>query len=203
MAFQWLATPSGGAAANLSLEERLLERAEPVVRTWESSREYVVLGQAGIIERDVHFEECQRAGVPILRRSSGGGAVVLGPGCLNYSLVIPLRNHPQCVDVRLGMEWILGRIVKALAVPGLELAGDSDLALDGRKVSGNAQRRTRDAVLHHGTLLYAFDAARAERFLKPPARQPAYRTGRTHIAFLGNLSLSADELSARVREEWC
>jgi lipoate-protein ligase A len=73
------------------------------------------------------------------------------------------------------------------------------LVVDGRKVSGNAQRRGRRALLHHGTLLYAFDPALAERYLREPRRRPPYRATRTHAEFMGNLPLSADAL--RVRAE--
>lgn len=185
--------------ANLRLDEELLAAGEGVLRVWEMPRECVVMGQSGRAEREVWPAE----GVPVLRRSSGGGTVVLGPGCLNYSLVVPLAWEPLWRDVAASMCGVMERMVAALGVPGLRVAGLSDLALDGRKVSGNAQRRAREAFLHHGTLLYGFDAARAERLLRMPARQPAYRAGRGHEAFLGNLPLGAEEIKARLRAEWC
>ena len=79
------------------------------------------------------------------------------------------------------------------------LAGLADLALAGRKVSGNAQRRGRCGVLHHGTVLYDFDASLAERYLLEPPRQPDYRAGRSHQAFLGNLPLSGDVVRQRIQ----
>jgi lipoate-protein ligase A len=68
------------------------------------------------------------------------------------------------------------------------------LAIAGRKVSGNAQRRGARALLHHGTLLYAFDARVAQRYLKEPARRPDYRGDRRHAEFLGNLPLSSRQI---------
>jgi lipoate-protein ligase A len=59
------------------------------------------------------------------------------------------------------------------------------------------------AILHHGTLLYNFEASRAERFLKPPQREPRYRAGRGHTEFLGNLPLTAGQIRERLREGWC
>jgi len=70
--------------------------------------------------------------------------------------------------------------------------------LNGRKVSGSAQRRGRRALLHHGTLLYDFDPALAVRYLKEPSRQPAYRARRSHGEFLGNLPLTGEEVRARL-----
>jgi lipoate-protein ligase A len=75
--------------------------------------------------------------------------------------------------------------------------------LNDRKVSGNAQRRTQSAILHHGTILYDFDPARAERVLKPPHREPRYRAGRSHAEFLGNVPLSAGEIRGRLADTWC
>jgi len=127
---------------------------------------------------------------------------MLGPGCLNYSLILPLAWNARLRDVQFSMEWIMARVRRALGLPGLHLEGQSDLALSGKKVSGNAQRRTHEAILHHGTLLYKFDAARAERFLQPPRREPPYRAGRSHRDFLGNLPFTAAELEKRLGETW-
>ena len=74
--------------------------------------------------------------------------------------------------------------------------------LRGRKVSGNAQRRGRRALIHHGTLLYDFDPGLAARYLKEPARQPAYRAARRHAEFIGNLPLSAETIRARLETAW-
>ena len=201
--FTLLDVPLAEPHANLRLDEDLLADGKSVVRLWESSRECVVLGNSGKPERDLHLEECRRAAIPVLSRCSGGGAVLLGPGCLNYSLVMPLSLYPECRDVRYSMKWILNRMIQALGLPELNCAGHSDLALNGRQVSGNAQRRTRDAILHHGTLLYGFDAARAELFLRAPVREPSYRKGRSHREFLGNLPLVPGEIRQRLLDAWC
>jgi lipoate-protein ligase A len=163
-------------------------------RTWESSRPAVVLGRNNLPGDHINLEACDRDGIPVLRRCSGGGAVVVGPGCLNYALAISLVSRPGIADVAASFRIILGRIVKAIDVPGVALEGDGDLAIGGRKVSGTAQRRGRRALLHHGTLLYDFDAALASRYLREPRRQPDYRQRRSHADFLGNLPVAADAL---------
>jgi lipoate-protein ligase A len=67
-------------------------------------------------------------------------------------------------------------------------------------VSGNAQQRKRNYLLHHGTLLYDFDPAISERYLRIPARQPEYRQQRRDSAFLTNLPLKREELASRLRQ---
>ena len=146
----------------------------------------------------VDLDACRADGVEVLRRSSGGGAVVLGPGCLNYAIAVSLVSRPELVDVAGSFCAILGQIAASLGVPGVSIAGHADLSLHGRKVSGNAQRRGRHALLHHGTLLYDFDPRYAVRYLKEPARQPAYRAARPHAEFLGNLPLSVQVIRARL-----
>ena len=77
------------------------------------------------------------------------------------------------------------------AVPCITPVGISDLAVEGKKFSGNAQQRKRDHLLHHGTLLYSFDLDLLPRYLKAPPRQPEYRAQRAHEDFLGNVPLTA------------
>ena len=160
------------------------------------------MGRHSDVCSDVNLEACRIDDVPVLRRCSGGGAVVLGPGCLNYAVALPLVSWPELTDVAAGFQCILGRIVTVLGISGLSLAAGTDLVLGGRKVSGNAQRRGRRALLHHGTLLHGFDPRLATRYLKEPIRRPAYRAARCHDAFLGNLPLSAETIRARLDTAW-
>lgn len=168
--------------------------AECVWRTWQSPRPVVVLGRNTPAADHVIVDACREDQVAVLRRFSGGGAVVLGPGCLNYAVAVSLVSHPALADVATSFHVILGRIVGAMRISGLTVAGGSDLAIDGRKVSGNAQRRGRRAVLHHGTLLYDFDANLATRYLREPIRQPAYRARRPHAEFIGHVPLGPEEI---------
>lgn len=167
-------------------------------RTWEATRPAVVVGRSTRMAGHVIQEACDEDGVRVLRRFSGGGAVVLGSGCLNYAVGLSLVSRPDLNDVPGSFRAILGGIATALGVPGVSVGGGTDLVRDGRKVSGNAQRRGRRALLHHGTLLYAFDAGLALRYLKEPERQPDYRASRRHTEFLGNLPLSRESLRERL-----
>src|SRR5688500_9592021 len=80
--------------------------------------------------------------------------------------------------------------------------GFTDLALDGRKFSGNAQRRKRTHLLFHGTFLLDFDLRLIERYLRPPLRQPDYRRDRSHLDFLCPVKLSREEIKRALRTEW-
>lgn len=196
-------------AENLALDEALLLEAEAgaageVLRLWECPVPAVVLGSGGVLADDVDEAACRRDGVAVLRRSSGGGTVLLGPGCLCYSLVLAYDRSEVLREIPHSYLFILDTLRTGLEdlLPGLGPAGTSDLVAAGLKVSGNAQQRKRRHLLHHGTLLYAFDAASVGRYLRQPARQPEYRQHRPHEEFLRNLPVSGDELRRRLRGTW-
>jgi len=197
------------AAENLALDEALLLEAEAgrggeVLRLWEWPTPAVVLGAGCRLAEDVDEAACVADGVPILRRSSGGGTVLLGKGCLLFSLVLACERSPALREIPSSNAYILNRVRGALAdlLPDIELAGTSDLAAGGRKFSGNAQQRKRYHLLHHGTLLYGLDLSLLPRYLRLPTRQPEYRAGRGHADFLMNLPVDGAELRRRLRNGW-
>lgn len=196
-------------AENLALDEALLLTAEAgqggdVLRLWEQPNFAVVLGAGCKLGDDVDEARCQADGVPILRRASGGGTVLLGPGCLCFSLVLAYERSPLLREVPFSYIYILECLREALSglLPNIERAGTSDLMADGRKFSGNAQQRKRNFLLHHGTLLYGFPLKRIGDYLRIPERQPPYREGRAHGEFVCNLRVSGEELKRRLRAVW-
>jgi lipoate-protein ligase A len=198
-------------AENLALDEALLLAAEAggpeVLRFWQWPAPAVVLGAGGRITDDVHEERCVADGVPLARRSSGGGTVLLGPGCLLYAVVLRYDRDPELSQIRSSYCYILNRVKSALhglvaGLDGCDVRGSSDVAWLDRKVSGNAQQRKRMHLLHHGTLLYDFDHERVAAYLKLPPRQPEYRRQRSHGEFLANLPVDLAALKARLRSVW-
>jgi lipoate-protein ligase A len=196
-------------AENVALDEALLEAAEggesadEVLRLWDPERPMVVVGRSSRVADEVNQEACRRMGVPILRRASGGAAIVTGPGCLMYGIVLRYegREHLRLLDqVHQFVLKRLGDAVRSL-VGGVEHAGTSDLAIGGRKFSGNSARCKHDHLLYHGTLLYDFDLSLIDRLLRMPPRQPDYRAGRSHHEFLMNLPLKPADLKCVLAAE--
>ena len=184
------AVAAGAAMAPWAACERLL--------VWESARPAVIVPRQGDPAAWVHVAACAARGIPLLRRESGGGAVVVGPGCLNVALVLSLDARPWLADVGCSYDWLLGRTAGVLAVDGLAVRA-SDLALRGRKFAGHAQRRVRGALLHHGVLLYDFALGLVDALLPEPPRRPAWRGARTHREFLTNAPLARAEIVRRLR----
>lgn len=197
-------------AENLALDEALLEAAEQseqpreVLRLWESQSSMVVLGRSSRAAEEVEQAKCEVRGVPILRRCSGGAAVVAGPGCLMYAVVLSYELRPEVRLVAAAHASVLRILAETLRslVPGVRCAGTSDLTLDGRKFSGNSLRCKRTHLLYHGTLLYNLPLELIAHCLRSPPRQPDYRDGRGHEAFLINLGVPAEALRCALIQGW-
>jgi lipoate-protein ligase A len=197
-------------AENLALDEALLEEAErgaqamETLRLWEPTEPMVVVGRSSRIDVEVDREECGRRGIPILRRSSGGAAIVTGPGCLMYALVFSYQLRPQLRMVDQAHQFVLGRIASALRplVAEVTCRGTSDLAVGDLKFSGNSVRCKRDHFLYHGTILYDFPLELMDQCLAMPPRQPDYRGGRAHRGFVTNLPLPPGTIGAALIAAW-
>ena len=197
-------------AEQLACDEALLDLCdsgaeEAILRIWEPATAFVVLGYANRMAEHVDVAACRTLRIPIFRRASGGGAVVQGPGCLNYSVAIRHDGRGPFAALRGAMAHVLERhrtLLAQLTGRAVELAGLSDLAIGGRKVSGNAQRRKRHAALVHGSFLLSLDVSLVEAVLPMPARQPAYRGQRPHRDFLMNLNVPAHALTDALRRVW-
>jgi lipoate-protein ligase A len=187
---------------NLALDEALLDAAEAgelpgeTLRIWESPRPIVVLGRSSRAAEEVHLDVCRARNVPVFRRSSGGTAIVAGPGCLMYALVLGYKSRHELRAIDAAHRFVLGTIAAVLApfVPAIRHRGTSDLAIHDRKCSGNSMRCKREHFLYHGTLLYGFRLALISECLAMPPRQPDYRQRRPHAAFVANMPVTAAAL---------
>lgn len=195
---------------NLAVDEALLVAADTrdggaVLRFWEQPDAAVVLGASRRIALDARVDRCAEDGVPIARRSSGGGSVLIGPGALNVTLVLPIAADPALATVDGAQHAVMERLAAGIRMggPRVEVRGSGDLTLGGRKFAGSAQRRLRNWILVHASILYDLPIHRVDRYLRLPARQPAYRRGRSHEDFLMNLRISRTLLCDLLRAAWC
>ena len=198
-------------AENLALDEALLDEAESqaasgeTLRFWESPRPMVVLGRSSRLDVEVHRAVCRDLDIPVLRRSSGGAAIVAGPGCLMFALVLNLPPRgPSCGRSGPPIAAVLDQLAKAFDALGVQTQcrGTSDLVIGQQKVSGNSVRMKHDHLLYHGTLLYGFPLELIGRVLAMPPRQPDYRRQRPHAAFVANLPLSGEAIRRAVAAIW-
>jgi len=179
----------------------LAAHAGEVLRLWEAPAPFVVLGSSSKYQQEANVTACRAAGVPILRRASGGAAIVTGPGCLMYGVVLSYKRRPALRDLDAAHRFMMQTLSRALSIDGLaiEVHGICDLVHQGRKFSGNSLRCKRGHLLYHGTLLYDYDLPLIARYLGTPARMPEYRAGRTHESFVTNVPLPREKIAAALR----
>jgi lipoate-protein ligase A len=206
-------------AENLACDEALLDDAEignvgEVLRFWEAWEHFVVVGYSNKIATEVNVAACEAKTIPIYRRCSGGGTVLQGPGCLNYSLLLKISNDGPLRTIGAANKFIMERNRAAIEQVGrvqrtarptiskIEVCGHTDLTIDGRKFSGNSQRRRKHFLLFHGTFLLNFNLALISEFLPLPSKQPCYRESRSHSDFLVNLGVDAKSVKTALAQAW-
>jgi lipoate-protein ligase A len=181
------------ATDHLALDEAMLVAADEdvagsFIRFWEFAGPTVIAGRSTRIADEIDLAYCQSHNIPVLRRCSGGAAVVGGPGCLMYSVVLPLDGHTSLRKIDTAHQYVMCRILTAMQfqVSRARWQGTCDLTWRNRKCSGNSLKISRKHLLYHGTILYAMDLSTMAGALKLAPRQPAYRAGRDHLDFVTN-----------------
>lgn len=216
---EWITLPPASTPAEwLAWEEALLEDVdttptpEPTPELlwfWESQNPFVVVGYGQKAEIEADVTVCESEGIPILRRCSGGGTVVQGPGCLNYGILLGIASEGPTSTITGTNQWVMERQREAFAgllAEPVVVRGHTDLAIRRGdrelKFSGNAQRRKRRALLFHGTLLRDADLGALSRWLRMPSWAPEYRQGRPHQDFVTNTGLGRPAIEAAVAGAW-
>ncbi|HUX47374.1 MAG TPA: lipoate--protein ligase family protein [Desulfosporosinus sp.] len=179
-------------AENMAVDEALLltmahtSNPQPVLRFYGWNPATLSLGYAQSYHKEVNEEACRAEGIDIVRRPTGGRAV-LHQYELTYSVIAPEQDphvSGTVIESYLRISQALLKGLKALGVPaemvacgGLNEASSSacfdapswyELVVDGRKLVGSAQVRKEGMLLQHGSILLHFDADLLFRLLKFP-----------------------------------
>lgn len=137
---------------NLALEEYVfmsLQPAQDFIMLWQNSPS-VIVGKNQNTAEEINNEYVEKNGVHVVRRSTGGGAVYHDLGNLNYTFITQAEG--EGIDFKKFTMPVI-RVLNSLGVPA-EFNSRNDIAIDGKKFSGNAQRVYKNRVLHHGTIMY-------------------------------------------------
>ena len=156
----YLETDSQNPYYNLAFEEYVLtHRLEgEYLLLWQNDNT-IVVGQNQNTEAEINRPFVEEHHINVVRRSTGGGAVYHDLGNLNYSFITDAGELQE-----LAMQRFTAPVVEALKGLGLnaEASGRNDILVEGRKVSGTAQRVSHGRILHHGTLLFDSDPGAVE-----------------------------------------
>jgi len=179
----------------LAIDEALLESVRAggrdAARLWVT-RPAVIVGRSQAVEDEVDAGFAAERGIPVLRRTSGGGAVYHYPGNLNVSIV--LRDGRRIGPVRDAFRLFGATVAAALSgiCPRIS-SEENDLLIDDAKVGGAAQARRGDALLYHTTLLVEPVDVPMDRILR--AMRPGYRP--TRVASRPRPTISLTEAVGR------
>lgn len=155
----------------------------------------IVLGISGKMDRLVNLSLALKNKLPLIRRFSGGGTVVVDNNTLFITLIgdhetldFPVFPHPL-------MEWT-SRFYAPLLGSHFRLK-ENDYVLGDKKFGGNAQYLRKDRWLHHSSLLWDYQKEYMECLLFPE-KVPSYREQRKHDEFLCKLKNSLSSPNAFV-----
>jgi lipoate-protein ligase A len=162
---------------------------------WVPEAVFVVLGRGNNAAESVYLEMVRSHGVKVVQRPTGGEAVLLTPHMLVISLV---RNGNGPLRSATYFQAYTGAIIDALRkldVAETALKGISDITIGDKKIAGTSLYRNAGQVFFHGVLNVSEDPRLLERYLRFPARSPAYRRQRTHSEFVTSLQAEGYDLS--------
>jgi lipoate-protein ligase A len=171
----------------LQWEEALLRTDK---RNWcilnSGSSPAIVMGISGQVQQWVQQEKWTQAPIPLIRRFSGGGTVIVDENTLFVTLICQADALPVSPFPRPLMQWTAEELYRPLFSAFPFQLQENDYTLEGRKWGGNAQSIMKGRWLHHSSLLWDYRSEYMD-YLLVPLKMPAYRQGRSHTDFLCRL----------------
>lgn len=175
--------PATGAY-NMARDEALLAEAIPTLRLYGWRPACVSLGRAQT-EADIDLDAARAYGLDVVRRATGGGAILHNAQEVTYAVILPLDHPGLPRDIPGSFALMSAGVVEALRALGLPAAIESvkdntrealcyvrkqgtNVVVGERKISGGAQRRTDKAILQHGTIIVDRDEERMARLFRTP-----------------------------------
>jgi len=187
MAFQFLHLQQFPILEQLKIEESLL-RADD--RNWcivnQGSPVSIVMGISGKKEELIDLSKARQDSIPIIKRFSGGGTVIVDENTLFVTFICNKKVHPFPAFPEPIMKWTEGIYKDVFAHDQFRLR-ENDFVIGEKKMGGNAQYIKKDRWLHHTSFLWDYTDERM-KYLLHPKKAPDYRKGRTHSDFLCRLS---------------
>ena len=204
MTLHWIHLQNVPIVEQLQLEETLLRtdnRNFCIVN--KGSPRTIVMGISGKMEGLLNGELVQRDNIPVIRRFSGGGTVIVDEETLFITFIfskgmVDVTPFPESI-----MRWSADLYSAAWQIPGFSLL-ENDYIIQDQKCGGNAQYIRKDRWLHHTSFLWDYKAENMA-YLQRPVKQPKYRQDRGHLEFLCRLKdqghASAADLLDRLKGE--
>lgn len=171
----------------LQLEEALLRTSQQnFCLINRGSPPAIVMGISGKVDELVDDSHYKQNPIPIIRRFSGGGCVLVGKETLFITFIFNKSDVDIGTCPKKLLEWTEELLQPAFGNVPFRVR-ENDYVIGDKKFGGNAQYFTKDRLLHHTSLLWNF-CPHEMNVLKMPPKMPDYRTSRPHGDFLTSLS---------------
>ncbi len=169
------------AAQNMALDDVILEcRAREntpnTVRFLQFSPTTTLVGYNQAVEQEIRIDYCEKHGIDINRRLTGGGAILFTPTCLGWE-VFADKSVSRIKDLRTDLDNLARLIcegtVKGLRKLGLEAEyrAKNDIEVNGRKISGTGGTQRGNSFMYQGTLLIDFEIETMLKALRIPVEK--------------------------------
>lgn len=180
------------AYTNIAMDSWLLyhlKPTEPVFALWQNKRA-VIVGRNQNTFAEVNQDYIDSHDVQVVRRVSGGGAVYHDEGNICFTFFVPVENSGS-----VNFKKFVQPMYEALHAVGIkaEITGRNDLEVEGKKISGNAQRYAGGYLMHHGTLLWDTDVEAMIRSLNVSDEKFVSKAAKSVRARVGNIKDFAPE----------
>ena len=162
--------PDSGLALDDALTRSASRWGAPTLRLYTYTP-CVLVGRFQHVPNEVNLEYCQTLGIPINRRPSGGGAIIMGPDQLGIALIIPNRTGGFAVRSSGLMHQCASGLIRALEKLGIsaKFQGKNDLAADNKKIAGlGLYQPNTSGRLFHASLLLDLNIETMLKLLRTP-----------------------------------
>ena len=192
---------SNEAAFNQATEEYFLKNVEENFYMLYRNKAAIIIGKHQNALAEINLDKCEKEGIEIVRRLSGGGTVFHDEGNLNYCFINEGQKG-ELINFRKYSQPVID-VLQSLNV-NAKFEGKSDLTIEGMKFSGNASHIYRSKVMQHGTMLFSSDLNRLNSLLKVNPLKFKDRGVRSIRSRVTNISdhlsapLNVDELQNKI-----
>jgi len=173
---------------------------------WSPDNIQIVLGRSKREEDDVFVEKARKDNIPIVRRETGGGTVLIDPGCIIVDIGYRVESRCRTLDMLQKGNAVITRALNDIGIDAEFEAEWPDIRVGERKICGSSLGIRNTKFLYSASLIYdALSIEMIDKYLKIPIRMPVYRSARNHKDFLISVNslseISKHEIIALLRKK--